>query len=149
MTAHFILKSDNARARMQAVMEQARQHLELGQSVRITVGEHKPSRSLEQNAMFHAICGEIATQVQWAGRWLDSEGWKRLLVDAWARTENRRQGDLVPSLDGSSVVNLSIQTRRMTVGEMADLITFAQSWAVEHDVHLSDQAPKRLARYAA
>lgn len=35
------------------------------------------------------------------------------------------------------------------VGEMADLITFAQSWPVEHDVRLSDQAPKRLARYAA
>jgi hypothetical protein len=30
-----------------------------------------------------------------------------------------------------------------------NLITFAQAWAVENNVRLSDQAPKRLQRYAA
>lgn len=145
----FILRAENARDRMAAAWKFACQFLELGQDVRLTVQEHKPSRSLEQNAMFHAICGELATQVKWAGRWIDAEGWKRLLVDAWARESNRQQGDVVPSLDGASIVNLSIQTRRMTVGQMAELITFAQAWAVENNVRLSDQAPKRLQRYAA
>ncbi|WP_373926795.1 recombination protein NinB [Enterobacter hormaechei] len=46
-------------------------------------------------------------------------------------------------MDGASIVNLSIQTRRMTVADMADLITFAQSWAVENDVLLRDVAPRR------
>ena len=123
-----------------------------GQSVRITVAEHKPSRSLDQNAMLHAICGEIAHQRQWADRWIDAEGWKRLLVDAWARESDRRQSDVVPSLDGASIVNLAIQTRRMTVGDMADLITFAQWWATDNDVKLRDVAPlrdQRLAEQAA
>ncbi|MBA0395668.1 hypothetical protein D7U98_09685 [Stenotrophomonas maltophilia] len=145
----FILRAENARDRMAAAWKFACQFLELGQDVRLTVQEHKPSRSLEQNAMFHAICGEIANQRKWAGRWIDGEGWKRLLVDAWARESNRQQGDVVPSLDGASIVNLAIQTRRMTVADMADLITFAQAWAVENNVRLSDQAPKRLQRYAA
>jgi len=145
----FILRVADARDRMAAAWKFATQFLELGQDVRVSVKEHKPSRSLEQNAKFHAICGELATQLQWAGRWLDAEGWKRLLVDAWARESNRRQGDIVPSLDGASIVNLAVQTRRMTVGEMADLITFAQAWAVENGVRLSDQAPKRLQRHAA
>lgn len=144
----YILRAADARARMQAVMEQARQHLELGQDVRVTVQEHKPSRSLEQNAMFHAICGEIAKQKKWAGRWIDGEGWKRLLVDAWARESNRQQGDIVPSLDGSSIVNLAMQTRRMTVADMADLITFAQWWATDNDVKLRDVAPLRDQRLA-
>jgi len=139
----FILRAADARARMAAAWAFACQFLEVGQDVRVVVQEHKPSRSLEQNAMFHAICGEIAQQKQWAGRWIDGEGWKRLLVDAWARESNRQQGDIVPSLDGSSIVNLAMQTRRMTVADMADLITFAQWWATENDVQLRDVAPLR------
>ena len=41
-------------------------------------------------------------------------------------------------LDGNSIVNLGIQTRRMKVGEMADLITYAQSWCAENGVVLND-----------
>jgi hypothetical protein len=138
MTA-FILRVENARDRMAAAWAEACRSLEVGKAVRVTVEECRNTRSNEQNAMFHAICGDIAGQVQWAGRWLDTEAWKRLLVDAWARAENRVQATVVPSLDGCSVVNLGIQTRRMTVGEMADLITFAQAFAVEHDVAMNDR----------
>ena len=142
MTA-FILNTENARNRMADAWHFACQYLELGKSVRVEVKECKSTRSLEQNAMLHAICEDIARQRQWAGRWIDKEGWKRLLVDAWARTENRQQGDVVPSLDGASVVNLAVQTRTMSIGDMADLITFAQSWAVDNDVRLRDVAPAR------
>lgn len=139
----FILRIENARDAMKAAWLFACEYLQVGRAVRVTVEEHKPSRSLEQNAMFHAICGELAKRKKWAGRYIDDEGWKRLLVDAWARESNRQQGDVVPSLDGASIVNLSIQTRRMTVADMADLITFAQAWAVENDVLLRDVAPRR------
>jgi len=143
MTTNFILRTADARARMAAAWHFACQFLEAGQDVCVTVKQHKPTRGLEQNAMFHAICGEIATQKQWADRWIDAEGWKRLLVDAWARESNRQQGDVVPSLDGASIVNLAMQTRRMTVADMADLITFAQWWATDNDVKLRDVAPLR------
>lgn len=136
---YFVLRPEGgARERMAAAWEFARQVMALGKSARVEVKELLPKRSLEQNAMFHAMCGEIAQQKQWAGQKLDGEAWKRLLVDAWAREENREQGHIVPSLDGRSIVNLGIQTRRMTVAEMADLITWAQAWAVENDVRLSD-----------
>ena len=148
----FILRADNARDRMAAAWRFACQYLELGRAVRVEVKECKSTRSLEQNAMLHAICEDIAQQRQWAGRWIDKEGWKRLLVDAWARTESRQQGDIVPSLDGASVVNLAVQTRTMSVGDMADLITFAQAWAVENGVRLNEpryrdysEQPRRVA----
>lgn len=145
---YFILRPDGtARERMAAAWQFACEFLELGKNAKVEVSEALPKRSIDQNAMFHAICGDIARQIEWAGRKLDGEAWKRLLVDAWARTENRCQGHIVPSLDGQSIVNLGIQTRRMTVGEMADLITFAQAWAVEHDVRLSD-GPVQMRRAA-
>lgn len=148
MLGTFILRAGDARARMAAAWHFACSFLELGQDVCVTVKQHKPSRSREQNAMFHAICGEIARQKKWAGRHIDAEGWKRLLVDAWARESNRQQGDVVPSLDGASIVNLAMQTRRMTVADMADLITFAQWWATDNDVKLRDVAPLRDQRLA-
>lgn len=134
--AAVVLRVDNARERMAAAWRMACELLELGKPVRVEVGEARNVRSLDQNAMFHAICGDIAKQRTWAGKKLDAEGWKRLLVDAWARAEGKSQGQVVPSLDGNSVVNLGIQTRRLPVGDMADLISFAQAWAVENDVRL-------------
>ena len=133
----FILNPDNARDRMKVAWAFACQFLQLGKSAKVTVEECTSRRSLEQNAMFHAICGDLAQQRQWCGHWIDTEGWKRLLVDAWARHENKAQAQVVPSLDGKSVVNLGIQTRKLKVADMAELITFAQSYCVEHDVRLA------------
>lgn len=98
-------------------------------------------RTLEQNALFHAICGRVAKQRQWAGMWLDTVAWKRLFADAWARHEGRLQSRIVPSLDGHSIVNLGLQTRRLTVQEMADLITFAQAYCDENEIPLDATQP--------
>lgn len=133
----FVLRTDNARDRMAAAWQFACEFLEIGERAKVTVDEFKSKRSLEQNSMFHAICGELAKQKQWAGVWLDTEAWKRLLVDAWARHEGQSQGRVVPSLDGASVVSLGIQTRSMKVADMADLITFAQWYCAENEVDCS------------
>ncbi len=143
MLGTFILRAGDARTRMAAAWQFACSFLEIGQDVIVTVKRYEPSRSKEQNALFHAVCGDISKQRRWAGRKIDVEGWKRLLVDAWARETDRQQGDVVPSLDGASIVNLSMQTRRLRVKEMADLITFAQWWATDNDVKLRDVAPLR------
>jgi len=130
----FILKEDNARDRMAAAWKFACSFLELGKPCKVTIDEAKPSRTLDQNALFHALCGDLAAQKQWAGQRIDTEGWKRLLVDAWARAENKSPGHIVPSLDGQSVVALGIQTRRLKVVEMAELIEFTYSYCAENGV---------------
>jgi hypothetical protein len=138
-TRTLFLDTEHARERMRRAWDYACDLLQHGKPVRVRIDEKQPTRSLEQNAMLHAICGDIARQRQWAGQWIDTEGWKRLLVDAWARAEGKGQGRVVPSLDGHSIVNLGIQTRRMKVGDMNDLITFAQAWAVDNGVRLGDE----------
>lgn len=74
--AAVVLRVDNARERMAAAWRMACELLELGKPVRVEVGEARNVRSLDQNAMFHAICGDIAKQRTWAGKKLDGEGWK-------------------------------------------------------------------------
>lgn len=132
----FVLKVDNARPRMAAAWKAACALLELGKPVRVQVDECQNVRSLEASAAFHAVCTDISKQKKWAGQRIDTEGWKRLLLDAWARHEGKVQGRVVPSLDGESIVNLGIQTRKMKSADMSDLIEFAKSWAIEHDVEL-------------
>jgi len=136
-TRTLYIDAEHAAERWSRAREYVRQLLEAGKSVRLRIDERQCTRTLEQNDKFHAVCNDIAKQYQWAGQWIDTEGWKRLLVDAWARTEGKTQGRVVPSLDGQSVVNLGIQTRRMKVADMADLIAFAEAWAVDHDVRLA------------
>lgn len=139
MSRTLILTAGNARERMKAAWDAVCAVLQHpGQRVRVKVEPYQPTRSLDQNAKFHAICGDIAKQRQWAGQTLDTEAWKRLLVDAWARVEGKEQGRIVPSLDGQSVVNLGIQTRRLRVAQMADLIEFALAWCAENGITLAD-----------
>lgn len=96
------------------------------------------NRTKDQNARFHAICSDVAKQKQWAGLWLDTIAFKRLFLDAWARHEGRTQGRIVPSLDGHSIVNLGIQSRRLTIEQMSELIEFAQCWCAQNDVTLPE-----------
>jgi hypothetical protein len=138
-TRTLFLDTEHARDRMALAWRYACELLQFGKPVRVRIDEKESTRTLEQNAKLHALCGDIAKQRQWAGQWIDTEGWKRLLVDAWARTEGKTQGRVVPSLDGQSVVNLGIQTRGMRVKDMADLITFAEAWAVDNGIHLGDE----------
>jgi phage/plasmid-associated DNA primase len=135
---YFLPKDDVAKAEsvMHLVIEEVAAMIRSNRKIRIRVDESVSKRSLEQNDMLHAICGEISKQRQWAGKERDVEAWKRLLVDAWSRTEGGMQCEVVPSLDGSSVVMLGIQTRNMKVGQMAELLTFAHAWCWENDVEL-------------
>lgn len=132
----YTLTASDLRRRMEDIWKYACFLVRAGKRVRVTVGAVNSKRSTEQNDLFHSICGELSQQRTWAGQHIDTEGWKRLLVDCWARATNRGQGKVVPSLDGKSVVNLGIQTRRLPVGEMSELIEFAQAYCAEHDVEL-------------
>lgn len=133
---YLTMTKDDARQRMIEAWDSVTRLVGAGKRVRVTVGEAASKRSTEQNDLFHSICHELSQQRSWAGRQIDTEGWKRLLVDSWARATDRSQGQVVPSLDGHSVVNLGIQTRRLPVSDMSELIEFAQSYCVEHDVEL-------------
>jgi hypothetical protein len=95
-------------------------------------------RSVEQNSKLHAVLHDISVQKQWAGKWLDIEAWKRLLVAAWERTEGRG-AEFYPALDGSGFDVVYRRTSRMNKNEMIDLIEFATAWAIQNGVRLREE----------
>jgi len=127
--------SDGVRA---AVINAGNACLKLLQTgaVEILVRLYKSKRTLEQNDMLHGVCAEIAKVKPWAGRMLDAEGWKRLLVDAWVRETGQRNGDIVPSLDGQSVVVLNKSTASMNTAELSELIEFALAYAATNQINV-------------
>lgn len=96
-------------------------------------------RTTEQNSKLHALLGDIASQKQWAGQWLDIEDWKRLITAAWERA-NGRQARVFPSLDGNGIDVVYQRTSRMSKQEMIELIEYAQAWAVENGVATAEEA---------
>jgi len=100
--------------------------------------EIKPeTRSNAENRLLHALIGEIAKQVEWAGAKREPEVWKRLLTAAWCR-EQGLSVEVLPALDGHGVDIVPVRTSKLTRGECADLITYVQAWAASHGVRVID-----------
>ena len=97
------------------------------------VVEIKPTtRSLEQNARLWSMLNEIAAQVEWYGRKLDSESWKHIF------SSSLRKMDVVPNLDGTGFVALGLSTSKMSKRELSDLMELISAFAVEHNVKFSE-----------
>lgn len=97
----------------------------------------RETRSLEQNALLHALLSDISKQVPWAGKKRDVDTWKRLMVAAWCRANNE-QVELLPAIDGHGVDIVFKRTSQMSVPELTDLIDFIQSWCAEQGVTYLD-----------
>jgi hypothetical protein len=93
-------------------------------------------RSVEKNAHLHAILGAISKQKQWAGKWLDIEAWKRLMVAAYERA-NKRPAEFYPALDGQGFDVVYRRTSRMSQEEIREVIFFAEAWAIDNGVDIS------------
>ncbi len=128
MSQPFILRTDNARQRMAAAWQAACRFLELGQAVKVTVDEVKPTRTLDQNDKLNTMCGEVAAQVEWHGQWLTKDDWRHMFVASY-----RKGQKVVPGIDGGFVV-LGASSRKLKVKECADVIELIYAFGTEHGV---------------
>ncbi|MFL9904624.1 recombination protein NinB [Paraburkholderia fungorum] len=105
-----------------------------------------PPKSRPQEEKYHAMIGDIAKQVKAFGEAQEEEDMKRLLVDQFARdmtalgTPLKRQGRVVPSLDGTGVVQLGVQTRKFLKAEANAFIEWLYAFGAEQDVQWSERA---------
>jgi hypothetical protein len=104
---------------------------------RLVLEVRPETRSDKQNRLLHAMLGDIAAQVEWAGKKRDSEVWKRLLTAAWLRARGESV-ELLPAIDGHGVDVVFRRTSKLTRGECAELCDWIMAWCVEHDVVLRD-----------
>jgi hypothetical protein len=105
-------------------------------AVEIIVRPVKSRRTLEQNAKLWAMLGDISRQVEWpvngVMQKLDSEDWKALMTAA-ARQEIR----MAQGINGG-VVMLGESTKRMTVGELGDVIECMYVFGAEKGITWSE-----------
>jgi len=96
-----------------------------------------PTRSSDQNAMFHAICSDIArSKYVYMGRPRTLEEWKVLLVSGHT-VATKGEVEIIPGLEGE-FVNVRESTSRMSVRRATSLIEYALAWCATHNIPLTD-----------
>ena len=97
----------------------------------------KPSsRTLDQNAKFHAICADLAkSKKPWCGKARTAAQWKVLLVSGHARATNE-EAEMVPGLE-DEFVNLRESTALMSKKRGASLIEYSLAFCAMSGVQLS------------
>lgn len=93
-----------------------------------------PKRTTPQNDRLWAHCTDIARQCRHHGQKLEPDDWKILFMDAL-----NKEARMVPALDGVGWINLGRSSSKLSVGEMADLITYIEAWAAREGVTLGDE----------
>ncbi len=101
----------------------------------VTVSE--PTRSLEQNAKFHAICTGIAKAgIQWSGKRRTAVQWKVLLVSGHA-TATKEGSEIVPGLEGE-FVSIRESTALMSKSRGSSLIEYTLAFCAMHGLELTE-----------
>jgi len=121
-----------AKVLMSSLWAKLKPALDVGKE--FTVEVRPLTRTLDQNAKFHAMIGDIAKQMSETGSSWTLEDWKRLLIDQWAADTNRRIGSVVPSLDGHRVVQLGLQSAKFSVEDAGEFIEWLDAWAAQKGI---------------
>jgi hypothetical protein len=109
---------------------------QLAAGIKMRIEIKKSTRSLDQNAKFHAMIGIIGADMREVGsKWTDDD-WKRLLIDQWAHETGRKLGRVAPSLDSERVVQLGFQSKKFTVEDAGEFIEWLYAWATEKQIEL-------------
>lgn len=132
----FILISPRVRSNaMQALLAAPEGH---------TVTFAPATRSLDQNAKFHAICMDLAKSgLEWAGKRRDADQWKVLLVSGHTKA-TAGEVEIIPGLE-NEFVNVRESTSRMSVARASSLIEYAMAFCASHGVELTETSRYGLA----
>jgi hypothetical protein len=94
------------------------------------------TRTLDQSAKFHAICGDIAKSgLPWAGKPRTAAQWKVLLVSGHA-VATGEGSDVLPGIEGE-FINLRESTALMSKKRGSSLIEYALAFCASNDIKLS------------
>lgn len=95
----------------------------------------EPTRNNEQNARMWAMLSDVS-RAKPEGRMWPPETWKAAFMHSLGH-----QVQFADGLDGSGPFPLGFRTSRLTVRQMADLITVIAEYGDRHDVEWSEPNP--------
>ena len=123
----FILAHQEARRRAMSAVADAPE----GWRVKV----EPQTRSLDQNAKFHALCSDIASSgLEWAGKPREPAQWKVLLVSGHAVATNEG-AEIAIGLEGE-MVSLRESTAAMSKRRGASLIEYTLAFCAEHGINM-------------
>lgn len=99
-----------------------------------------PTRNLDQNARMWAMLSDIS-RAKPEGRNWTPETWKAAFMHSLGH-----QIQFADGLDGSGPFPVGFRTSRLTVRQMADLITVISEYGDRHGVTWSEPSPYEVAR---
>ena len=106
-----------------------------GRQLRLSVRED--TRTLDQNAKFHALCADIAaSRFPFAGKPRSAEQWKVLLVSGHAAA-TKEGHDIGPGLEGE-FVNLRESTALMSVRRSSSLIEYTLAFMATNGIPIRE-----------
>lgn len=100
----------------------------------VTVTFRKPTRSNDQNAKMWAMIGDIRKQKDKHGLDMAADIWKAAFMRAC-----KHEVAFATGLDGEPFP-VGFRSSKLTVAQMADLITFIQQWGDEVGIQWSKEA---------
>ena len=104
------------------------------QTKQLTLEIKDATKSRHQEEKYHAMIGEVAKQAQHLSAKWDAEDWKRMLVWQFCKDQKLNEGKIVPSLDGTGIVQLGQQTRKFTKEQASEFVEWLHAWGAEHGV---------------
>jgi len=126
------LTKDNATAVMGSLWPKVKEPLADGKQLTLEI--KNASKTCPQNSKYHAMIDEIAQQASHLGAKWDAEDWKRMLVWQFCKDSNLNEGKIVPSLDGTGIVQLGFQTRKFTKEQASEFVEFLHAWGAENGI---------------
>jgi len=98
----------------------------------------EPTRSLDQNALLHALFSDIANQAKFHGRVLTPHQWKAVMISGHA-VATGLGADMVPGIEGE-FVNIRESSAHMSVQRMTSLIEYVLAWCAANQISTVEAA---------
>lgn len=131
-----LYSAQQAHAELLKLWPQMKSALESGHKLEMEI--RRESKSRDQEEMYHALIGHIAKQASHLGAKWDAEDWKRFLVWQFAKEVGINTGKLVPSLDGTGIVQLGMQTRKFTKDQASQFTEWLLAWAAQNGIEIPE-----------
>jgi len=87
---------------------------------------------------YHAMIDEIARQAWHLGSHWESDDWKRLLLDKFARDTGRSHGKVITNLDKTGIVQIGLQSRKFENPDASEFIEWLLAWGVENGIRWTE-----------
>lgn len=128
---------EQATSLMQTIWPKVKEAIKSGKHLSLEIKAVNKSR--EQEEKYHAMIGDIAKQANHLGSKWDSESWKRFLLWQFAKDTNTNQGQIVPSLDGTGIVQLGLQSRSFTKEQASEFVEWLHAWGADNGITYTEK----------